>query len=567
MSDTTQPVRKGANMPLLTSKEESRQFPPVGTQARRQFIVAAVEDFSRLYRASGGDVEKNELLLRSADHLNCSLFHAALICKDPELERLLFDTRIHDLYQDIVMDDDFFRQPLSFVDSVIGGLIRLVGDLGIAGAQHSRLHPFVAPLLRRAPALWESIWNRRQQLVYATQEEHQIVLSPSEGPAHLAGEPILQLLCVYNHFHGARAGSRSAPLSSYVPHVALYYPLSLATPEIPYEIQDHAWREALTCLPEAVRDDSARDALVRSVLMDNITASFADVFFGRFAEKLQSLPDDCGTNFERAFLALQTYRSLATCPLLHGALLAHEIHQTMVHAVSRVLRSNLDAQTVKTMVWADCGLLTGSLLQALIDSTERSRSSLDVYLRGEYVISEVARAVDLLSQEGVKLGPLKANIPGTRFENPVEQRLLDINRLIEALKRHKGRGSKPFLKSMKDGAMAEWWPSMQALQTVQYRLSNSPQRHMLSGVLRQWENLGKGLGLGEEEERKRFRREAAHRCSWYACEHHRSAPDASVVLKKCSGCGDSHYCSRECQRSDWNKGGHKSQCRRLKDIT
>lgn len=34
----------------------------------------------------------------------------------------------------------------------------------------------------------------------------------------------------------------------------------------------------------------------------------------------------------------------------------------------------------------------------------------------------------------------------------------------------------------------------------------------------------------------------------------------ALLLKKCSGCNESMYCSKECQRVDWNEGGHKLKC-------
>ncbi|KAJ7669870.1 hypothetical protein DFH06DRAFT_157409 [Mycena polygramma] len=33
-----------------------------------------------------------------------------------------------------------------------------------------------------------------------------------------------------------------------------------------------------------------------------------------------------------------------------------------------------------------------------------------------------------------------------------------------------------------------------------------------------------------------------------------------IQLRRCSGCRDLLYCSRECQRSDWREGGHRDQC-------
>ncbi|KAI0321553.1 hypothetical protein OF83DRAFT_1098556 [Amylostereum chailletii] len=63
--------------------------------------------------------------------------------------------------------------------------------------------------------------------------------------------------------------------------------------------------------------------------------------------------------------------------------------------------------------------------------------------------------------------------------------------------------------------------------------------------------------------KKQFEKDKAHFCSWKDCvAYHRKKSPA--VLQVCRGCGQAWYCGRECQRSDW-KGGHKEDCRRLKN--
>lgn len=34
-----------------------------------------------------------------------------------------------------------------------------------------------------------------------------------------------------------------------------------------------------------------------------------------------------------------------------------------------------------------------------------------------------------------------------------------------------------------------------------------------------------------------------------------------AFLQVCSGCGKAGYCSRECQKSDWESGGHRYRCK------
>ncbi|KAJ6620979.1 hypothetical protein B0H10DRAFT_1031606 [Mycena sp. CBHHK59/15] len=37
-------------------------------------------------------------------------------------------------------------------------------------------------------------------------------------------------------------------------------------------------------------------------------------------------------------------------------------------------------------------------------------------------------------------------------------------------------------------------------------------------------------------------------------------------FRRCSGCQQSYYCSHDCQKVDWQHGGHKEDCQRLRDL-
>ena len=81
----------------------------------------------------------------------------------------------------------------------------------------------------------------------------------------------------------------------------------------------------------------------------------------------------------------------------------------------------------------------------------------------------------------------------------------------------------------------------------------------VAALLREWTELGVTLGLTVAKERERHEREARHRCSWVECKKHEVDVPQSE-LKVCSGCAETRYCSRACQKSDWLQGGHKPKC-------
>ncbi|KZV73037.1 hypothetical protein PENSPDRAFT_324621 [Peniophora sp. CONT] len=177
----------------------------------------------------------------------------------------------------------------------------------------------------------------------------------------------------------------------------------------------------------------------------------------------------------------------------------------------------------------------------------------------------LSRAVDLLAQHGPEL-----HVYDAPLSDPMKQFEITLMLTIRLYCHNVGkwsRGNHPEhtpqdVEDMKVAARVDWWPSLRALQTVKYRAMRTPQRKYYDRVLSAWTELGRVLGLDAEKERKRHEHEAAQRCTWFACPDHRSTPSMGT-LKACKGCGEVRYCGRECQRRDWNKGGHKEKCRRL----
>ncbi|VDC05467.1 unnamed protein product [Peniophora sp. CBMAI 1063] len=79
-----------------------------------------------------------------------------------------------------------------------------------------------------------------------------------------------------------------------------------------------------------------------------------------------------------------------------------------------------------------------------------------------------------------------------------------------------------------------------------------------SPLIDDWRSLGETAGLQEEEEMNH----PVQLCTWRRCQYYTVRPPTPA--RKCQGCGEACYCSRECQKRDWRDGGHRARCRRLR---
>ena len=53
------------------------------------------------------------------------------------------------------------------------------------------------------------------------------------------------------------------------------------------------------------------------------------------------------------------------------------------------------------------------------------------------------------------------------------------------------------------------------------------------------------------------------RCGWSRCAKKRKKPSNKADHKLCGQCRFVFYCSKKCQKNDWNIGSHKKYCKRL----
>ncbi|KZV74106.1 hypothetical protein PENSPDRAFT_682281 [Peniophora sp. CONT] len=120
------------------------------------------------------------------------------------------------------------------------------------------------------------------------------------------------------------------------------------------------------------------------------------------------------------------------------------------------------------------------------------------------------------------------------------------------------------LEAILQSVKAEWYPTIQSLRRLALRDSSAAEKSEM--ILEDWLRIGHTLGLQEKAEQRVYAREmkrVVQLCAWIECDFHEKKPPNAT--RACAGCGEVRYCSRECQHTDWKKGGHKQRCKRLKD--
>ncbi|KAI0080008.1 hypothetical protein K474DRAFT_380740 [Panus rudis PR-1116 ss-1] len=122
------------------------------------------------------------------------------------------------------------------------------------------------------------------------------------------------------------------------------------------------------------------------------------------------------------------------------------------------------------------------------------------------------------------------------------------------------------LKQFKYHFRKVWFPTLQAMSRLE---RNHTQ---VQAALRSWLVLGSLLGLREDDEapahscfmgrvQSSFPRGQTNRCHWSECL---CSDDRHVTWHSrriCKGCKRAHYCSSHCQKSDWESGIHRQECR------
>ncbi|KZV61525.1 hypothetical protein PENSPDRAFT_658831, partial [Peniophora sp. CONT] len=487
--------------------------------------AGAVERLRQLHRDTPIGQENNDLYAW-ADRMGCVLPRTEFLGRD--LWRKLIRAGIVDVCLDIIVRDDFWKSHWYFCNAIVEGTSGI-----IRYAQQYRDPVAANAIFARTSALWRSIWERREQW-----KSLRTFLDRGDN----FPEPIVELLSEFSELHFNQG--RFPSLETYMPHAGL-----------------HAWLK--------YGGDSPVLDKIRNSLLSLMTISQEGCrrFFREAGLSSATIAEATVSGIKREFAQAQKATAfLHLAPLLFALTNCHDLmpfyaKYSLLSEVALLLgrlRDGPGTREEKISGYMNASAYMGQYTE-LAKEILVGDSPGPLGLRGDDVVTILSLGVDLLAADG-----------GVRVENDLDtdfcERLNDYTRAWKRKKEYKiAEGSPKLLQTfhndMKARARLDWWPSLHRMQIMVHRggANIKPQMRKLA---ENWEAFGKALGLDPAKERARHERDARNRCAWRECQHHREKPD-DIVLSTCKGCGEVRYCGRECQKSDWSKGGHKVRCRRL----
>ncbi|VDC07515.1 unnamed protein product [Peniophora sp. CBMAI 1063] len=524
----------------------------------RGALAAGVDTLRRLYSGRSARWEENEELLVHADRMGCIvwLVHltAARIGRLGELDREFEKVGLPDLLLDIVAseEDEFLAAPMFFVDSILEVLCRFLQNKW-------RLEV----LQSRSSAIWRRLWQQRRHFAIRAPEEHQYEEAQLRPTGVTWAEPVVSFLGYYVGIHQTMSPKQIAPGESFMPHVALWFWCIDSNLDVFKSVSYYtlnAYGKLLNSPVSFQPSDVVKDAILAPDTLG------ADRFFARLNAMLTHGVFVTQGGLWHPCQALLEMLALTDVPAMYPHVRKYRTHEHLVHFTLNMVRgSGLDdpAAHVEAMGMAAVTISR----QLLEDKRRRDALAAAEGMRAQDLIALLALMLDLITLSSSPSVEKSIEGPSKTIgkEGFTCHLTVILSSVVSNLKRQ--HAAKSFLDDLKAQLRIDWWPSYRALQAAHKALPLSKayrdRRHDCESVMGAWLQLGSNLGLDLDAEQKRHGRDAARRCLWFICPHHR-ATDDSLKLSSCKGCGDARYCGRNCQKRDWIKGGHKKKCRRIK---
>ncbi|VDC01528.1 unnamed protein product [Peniophora sp. CBMAI 1063] len=458
---------------------------------------------------------------------------------DPDTYSTVLDLQLEKLMLDIVARDDFYDEPFQIASSIVRGLVRMINWVFAHPAPGRRENAASGRIIASIEKVGEAMWKNKDRLPYSFQCYEGYIDEE---------DPVVSLVLLFTHF-----SERANP--PVMPEVILKLVLNIWH-RVPYRPNmfdtafEYHWRLVASDTPMEL----CSPAYVRAAVINGMGA---DAFMLRLIEDLHR--SDISDRYAAALF--EAFRMMGMTPLLRPYFIKHKCLDAVAQAIDmRCVPENGDK--FRAIMYQNALVLMHLCCVDL--SLNRALRKPDVAVPGRYIVDTLVR--------GVAMSPHPFFEPSLRRSLRATIHVFAQSADDITSGEDKRSHARTFLAEMKARAREIWWPSLARLQAAHYiALGNTKSiasvptgsgegNKRLAGLLKQWEAFGESCGLDAERERRRHRREGRTFCSYPACQWSIVKPPESVTLKLCQGCGEAQYCGRDCQKSDWGKGGHKEKC-------
>ncbi|KZV67628.1 hypothetical protein PENSPDRAFT_47312 [Peniophora sp. CONT] len=349
-------------------------------------IIKAAQKLSRLFRTkrlttrSSVDlaVLRQLSLMQDRDHI----FHPAL--REPAvLEKVYEESKLLDLYHDMILEDNFFSEPQVYISTVLTGI-----GMAAMHATSYQFHQIADRMVHRAPSMWKHLWANRRFLLNnpalssPPPEKGEPFISPAAVvtyPADLTADQIrpasesqtlssgssdrLVLIMLMYGSAGLRKIRKDVTVSPYHRYVALFYWVCMTSHIDASTPQGDTLRPVLTCLQGIEADSRARDALVREVFAEG-----SGVEPAAFCMRINQHARRVGVTFNVAvpkeedqagFQILNAALDIACHPSILPSVAKHHCHEVYAGIMGHVMRTGVltDAHA-EYALWYTCRMFS-----------------------------------------------------------------------------------------------------------------------------------------------------------------------------------------------------------------
>ncbi|KZV63748.1 hypothetical protein PENSPDRAFT_200132 [Peniophora sp. CONT] len=416
----------------------------------------------------------------------------------------------------------FCSQDSTYIDSILIGF----GNLARVWCGIDD-YEFAEEIEKNTRKIAYSLWYRRADFPKVDD-----VTAPGYGSRN---QPVVQALyhlsSTYQIIHNGPAG-----LETYIPHLGLYCWMQYSSP---HDLQEWSLfgpvdiifdpNRTRVCMSQATRYEFIKTVILLVLSFEAVIERFKRVL--AWKKDLEENGD--------AMMVLGVMSQLLDHPISRPLLQKYEVLHSVADMIQRHSRKGGYKIGERWSEWQPALAFLTYATEDLHEAVSKGDTT-EITVRGEDVVSMLARGTDMLAE---------GKGQGSFF---LVQNLLKEYSLL--LTQWSLRELAPELVSgLIRGMRKEWVPTLKILRAT--RILDKSGNRDWNGLVDAWTALGRNLGLEERKEVQRL--DGRKHCSWRDCKY--NVEEASR-LSTCQGCGETRYCSRECQKSDWSAGKHKLLC-------